>query len=350
MNLAALAASPPAWRAEPMAERGENEGAAGLLFAREVRLRNFKGLPFWVSASQEACARVVERAREQAAARGFGEGMRLAEMSAEARGVLRERDLLPEDPATFEGKRDFKHFFPGPDATRHALLGETEHWIEIEVLPTPRAGAQVETRSGEDFREEAFSRSPRYGALTSDPGFAGLGLRLEAGVHLPGLVSAGELPAARRALGALGYELRPLGRAAGAAEAGFFRIVSRGGLGLSEAELRAGFAAKVDALLRADAEALGRRRGADPARFDDAAHRAEALLRGARRVEYAELLAWISSARAGRRAGSPGGIPEAALEALRVRAQPFHLAAENPGSPPEQEASLRADLARALLG
>jgi hypothetical protein len=334
------AASPPAWLPFP----GE-ELPPGLLFARSVRFRNFAGLPFWASASPEACARVTERAQALAAARGFGEDLLLTELSADARGMLRERGLLPGNPAAFEGKRGFKRVFLGADPRAHALLGESEHWIEVRVA----AGLATDGASNA-FEESAFSHSPEYGALTSDPGFAGLGLRLEAGLHLPGLVAAREIAAAGRALGVLGFELQPLAlRVAGCAEAGFFRLLSRGGLGLSEAEARENFAAKARSLLEAEAEALERWRARDPGRFEDAAHRAAGLLRSAARAEYAELLSWISRVRAGKRAGWLGDVPETALEALRVRAQPHHLALENPEAVPGDETGLRARLARALL-
>jgi protein-arginine kinase len=336
------AASLPAWLPSPGEDR-----PPGLLFTRSVRLRNFAGLPFWVSASAEACARITERAQARAAARGFGEDLRLTELSANARGVLRERGLLPGNPAAFDGKRDFKRLFLGADARAHALLGEAEHWIEVRVSAGFAAGA---ADSPDALDESAFSRSPEYGTLTSDPGFAGLGLRLEAGLHLPGLVAERGIAAAGRALGVLGFELQPLAlRVAGCAEAGFFRLLSRGGLGLTEAELREHFAAKTGRLLDAEAAALERWRARDPGRFEDAAHRAAGLLRSAARAEYAELLSWISRVRAGRRAGWLGDVPETALEALRVRAQPHHLALENPGAIPGDESGLRARLARTLL-
>jgi len=320
--------------------------APELLFARSLRFRNFTGLPFWVSASPEACARIAERARAHAAARGFGEGLRLADLSPEARGLFRERDMLPETPASFEGKRDFKRLFPGDDGRSHALLGEAEHWVEVRAESGLSGSAAQEPR--ED--ESVFSRSPEYGILTSDPGLAGLGLRLEAGLHLPGLVATRGLAAARRALGALGFELRPLARRVpGVAEAGFFRLLSRGGLGLTEAELRERFAAKAARLLEAEAEALEQWRALDPGRFDDAAHRAAGLLRSAQRAEYAELLSWISRVRAGRRLGVLSEFSETALETLRVRAQPRHLAAENPRTAPSEEGALRARLAKTLL-
>jgi hypothetical protein len=343
-----------------------NAGAHPLthLFTRIVTRRNFAGFPFWVSSAPVTCTALAEHARAHAVARGYGTGEILASLSQEARGVLRERMMLPERPALFPGKRDFKMLFRAGTAgmeegSPHALFGEAEHWIEIRTvqpgMPAEETARMLELELARDKNEARdgsplFCQSPEWGFLTSDPAFAGTGLQWEAGLHLPALTAARHITQVQRAMAATGFELQPLSlRAPGTADAGFFRLLSRGGLGLTVAELLADFARKVECLIAAEAEAWERWNARERSRLEDRMHRAMRLLQEARLMEYAELLSLVSFARAGVRAGIFPVSRLPLLEELRVCAQPFHLRAANPGGAPDDEAALRASLARELL-
>lgn len=326
---------------------GEAEGAspeARVLFARRIARRNFAGFPFWVSCPPEVCARIAEKAREYAQSQGLGEASPLAALAPEAIGALRERMRLPERPGSFPGKRDFKFLFAGADPSVHALFGEAEHWIRVRVLKGLPSAADA-------FAEDddaAFARSEEWGWLASDPFFAGPGLQFEAGLHLPALASSGKVAQAQRAMDAMGFALHPLTlRHPGAAEAGFFRLVSGGALGLSPEGLAARFDAAARALLAAEVEAWERWVAREPNRLDDRMHRALRLLQEARRMDYAELLLLASFARAGAYAGIFPAALLARLEELRIRALPFHLQAG--GADPEEESLRRAAAARAQL-
>lgn len=333
-----------------------------ILFTRIVARRNFSGFPFWISCAPEACTPLSAHARAHAAAHGFAKGLHLAELAPETIGVLRERMQLPDRPAAFPGKRDFKMIFPGPHPREHALFGETEHWTHIRILPGSASASETRTlssfgneKNGEEGSEgePVFSRSSEWGYLTSDPSFAGHGLQLEAGLHLPALTAARQIPQVQQALSAMGLELQPLSlRHPGAAEAGFFRLLSRGGMDLSLEDLHRRFTGKRDRLLNAETEALERWRTRESNLLQDRMHRSLRLLQEARRMDFAELLLLASFARTGVYAGIFPLWLLSALEELRVKAQPFHVRATWQGPQAmhlEEELSLRAEQTRLRL-
>ena len=147
---------------------------------------------------------------------------------------------------------------------------------------------------------------------------------------------------------ALGFALYPLSlRHPGAAEAGFFRLISGGALGATRAEAARRFDDVARALLATEGEAWERWIAREPNALDDRMHRALRLLQEARRMDYAELLFLASFARAGAYAGvfDASWLPR--LEELRVRALPHHLGSEEGDA--EAENLRRAALTRALL-
>jgi hypothetical protein len=364
-SAATLAAAPVSWATTASSD-------PRVLFHSHILRRNFAGFPFWVSCAPEACARIAERARTHASWRGFDTAATLAELPPETIGVLRERMHLPEQPATFPGKRGFKMLFTrtsteAPAGTsEHALLGETEHWTRIRtVVGAPSAenppdflNAEM-NETDERFKVgHAFSRSPVWGLLMSNPAHAGIGLQCEAGVHLPALTAARKIPQVRQAMAAMGLEMQPLSlREPGAAEAGYFRLQTRGGMDLSSEELHHRFAGKLKSLLEVETKVSLRWNARDPNLLEDRMHRALRLLQEARRMEYAELLFLTSFARAG---VYQGIFPEtllSRLETLRIQAQPAHLIAthsemETTGEErdrAEEEYARRATLGRTVL-
>ncbi|HEX2613167.1 MAG TPA: hypothetical protein VHO02_06220, partial [Fibrobacteria bacterium] len=194
-----IVAAPIPWIGD--APTDANAPEARVLFARRITRRNFAGFPFWVSCAPEACARLAEKARAHAATQGLGGGISLAALAAGdlgAIGALRERMRLPERPAAFPGKRDFKMLFAGSDPAEHVLFGEAEHWIRVRVLKTLPT---TEEALAEEDEGTEFARSEEWGWLASDPVFAGPGPQFEAGLHLPALAAAGgRIAQAQRAM------------------------------------------------------------------------------------------------------------------------------------------------------
>ncbi len=350
----AWAATAPPWIADlPDGQNGAKSGtdvSARVLFTRSVRRRNFTGFPFWISCPPETCARVAARARDFAGTASFSKTIALVDCPPEAIGFFRERQWLPERPVTFPGKREFKALFLGSDPAEHSLVGEVEHWTQVKVRAgLPQALDSVTTP---ELMETGgpFSHSSGHGFLTSNPAFAGAGLQLECGVHLPALTEFRRLQPVQQALNALGLELQPLmPRIPGGAEAGFFRLLSRGGMKFPEDILYQGFVKRVTSLLTTEIEAQETWLNQEKNRLEDRVYRAFRLLQEARTLDSSEALRFLSFARLGVYLGFFPASLLSILEELRVRTQPFHLILSQSGPQKPEADVFRADLVRMSL-
>jgi hypothetical protein len=324
--------------------------ASRVLFTRSVRRRNFTGFPFWVSCPPEICSVVAMQARAFAGTAGFSTPVVLSDYPPEAIGFFRERQWLPDWPVTFPGQRDYKLLFLGSDPAEYALAGEVEHWTQIRVRSGLPETIDVSATAGLMETGGLFCHSPGYGFLTSNPSFAGSGLQMECGVHLPASTALRRIQAIQQAMNALGLELQPLmARAPGGAEAGFFRVLSRGGMKFPEHDLYQWFAEQVKSLLATEIEALEKWRNREKNKLEDRVYRSLRLLQEARTLDYTEFLTFASFARAGVYLGHfPASlIPK--LEDLRVRAQPFHISILHGKIPPGAADVFRAEFVRKEL-
>ena len=300
-----------------------------VLFTRSVRRRNFIGFPFLVSSPPETCALIASQARTFSATAGFSTALVLVEQPLESIGLFREREWLPERPVSFPGKQNFKLLFVGNDESEHALFGEIEHWTQIKT----RRGLPDAVDSADALTEKKalFSHSPGYGFLTSNPSFAGPALQLECGLHLPALNASRRIHAVQQALAVMGFELQPLSlRTPGTAEAGFFRIVSRGGMKFSEEVLYHRFKRQIDTVLSAEKEAMEKWTEREKNQLQDRLHHSLQSLQKAETLDYSAFLNLVSLVRVGAYSGLfPLGLLEP-LEELRVQTLPFHLLASSP--------------------
>ncbi len=338
-------AAPPPWCADDSA--GAPGPEACVLFTRALRRRNFAGFSFWVACTPEACEAVVARAREVARGLGLDRALVLAGCSAADLGFFRERQWLPERPVSFPGKRAQKTLFLGADAAEHAWAGEVEHWTQVRV----EAGLPPVLREDPDADPGPFCRSEPFGFLTSNPAFAGPGLQVECAVHLPALTAARRIPQVGQALQALGLELQALTlRHPGSAEAGFFRVASKGGMGFSSQDLYRYFKDQTTKLLEWEGQALEQWKSKEQKGLEDRVYRSLSMLQEARVLAYAEFLLFASFARMGTYLGLFAPALRNRLEELRIRVQPFHLEALLPaGAAPTEADILRANVVRSRL-
>ena len=323
--------------------------SARVLFTRSIRRRNFNGFPFLVSCPPETCAQIVTQAHTFAGTIGFSNPITLSHQTPESIGLFREKQWLPERPVTFPGKRDFKLLFLGEESSQHALLGEVEHWTQIHERPGFPESVDVAAKALMND-DGSFSHSSGYGFLTSNPGFAGAGLQLECGLHLPALNASRRIHSVQQALSALGVDLQPLTvRTPGAAEAGFFRTVSRGGMNLPEDVLYSRFAEHVKTVLAVEEEAMQKWSEREKKQLEDRVYRSLRLLQDARKLDYAEFLTFASFTRLGVYSGCFPTDLLAQIEALRVETQPFHLLASQENDPAMEADTFRADTVRSRL-
>ena len=326
------------------------DASARVLFTRSVRRRNFTGFPFWVSCPPETCALVAARARDFAETLPRSKTIALSDYPPEAIGFFRERQWLPERPISFPGKRDYKTLFLGADPAEHALLGEVEHWTHIKVRPGLPDEVDVPSLPALMESMGPFSHSPGYGFLTSNPIFAGAGLQVECAVHLPALTENRRAQSVQQALNAVGLELQPLMlRTPGAAEAGFFRVLSRGGMKFPEDQLYRRFVEQISFLLKTEVEVLEKWHDKEKNRLEDRIYRSLRLLQEARTLDFPELLMFASFTRIGVYLGYFPASLLPHLEDLRIRTQPSHLSIlQNQALSPQIDI-FRADLVRASL-
>lgn len=329
-----------------------------MVLTRLLAFRNFAGLPFPVSATPNQCATAADRALAWIARAGFPAAVPLAACPDRVLRLLREREILPWRAVPFPGKKGFKHLAALPDGTAWALVNEVEHLTLGRLhagCPAPESAAFPDPDHGPDPEGAGWARSPRFGFLASDPGRSGPGVAIEQVVHLPGLAMARELPAARNYCVAAGLAFAPAlplpGAGIGPADAGLFRLASRGRLGRTPAEAYAEHLEAIAPVLRREAEmrreCLARHPERLAARVRDALER----LAGSPTLSFPELLAQASFARLGAALGLAPPEIGRILESLRATAASGHLAVScDRDLPQEEEDFSRANVVRLSLG
>jgi hypothetical protein len=330
----------------------QGDPRSAVILTRLLAFRNFSGLPFPASATPNQWAAAAERALDWAARAGFPASVPLASCPPRVVRLLREREILPGRAVPAPGKQGFKHLAAAPDGSAWVLVNEVEHLTLGRLhdgCPAP-ADAAFPDPGGADW-----ARSPRYGILASDPGRIGPGVAVEQLVHLPGLALARELPAARNYCAAAGLAFAPAmlwpGSAASPADAGIFRISSRGRLGMSPEAAYAGYLEAVAPVLRREAEMRNACLARHPERLAARVRGSLERLADAPSLSFPELLAASSFARLGAALGLAR--PELAkiLESLRVTAASGHLGVSSERELTQEEEDFsRANVVRLSLG
>ncbi|MDB5103862.1 MAG: protein arginine kinase [Fibrobacteres bacterium] len=326
---------------------------------RVLCYRNFSGLPFVVSAPPNSCEAAADKALDLIAKRGGRVVWRLAELPLRAIRLLREREILPVRSISFPGKRGFKYLAASPDGGSWLLVNEVEHATFGRILPgAPSPGEfEREYRSPEEGPGRSpWSWTPAFGYLASDPSRIGPGLTVELIVHLPGLALSRQLPHARNYLQAVGAVFLPIrshsphSATPGAAEAGLFRLASRGGLGKSAREVYVALLEAVEPVLRLEYEARNRCRERHPERLEARVRQSLRNLIGPGPLAYADLLSAGSLARLGAGLGFLAPQIPVILEELRVTAGSGHLSVSSGRElSQEEEDFTRSNVVRSYL-
>jgi protein arginine kinase len=230
------------------------------------------------------------------------------------------------------------------------LVGEVEHWTQIRVQPGLPKTLDTPVTAELLQAEGSFCHSKAYGFLTSHPGYAGSGLQIECGLHLPALTALLRMPQIQQALNAMGFELHPLSvHIPGTAESGFFRIASRGGMEFPKENLYHRFVEKVKSVLAVEKEALEQWQEREKKRLEERIYRSLRSLQDARTLDYSEFQTFLSFARVGVYLRYFPGKLLSCLEELRVRLQPFHMGAMRSGMKANEADIFRANVVRSEL-
>jgi protein arginine kinase len=306
-----------------------------VLLTRALAFRNFAGFPFVVSAPPGACGAIADKASELLSRRAGWSSLRLADLPPREIRLLRERELLPMRARPFPGKKAFKFLAFAADGASWGLVNEVEHLTFGTILPgCPDPGALEAAFAGLNADPEtaswAWSRSLGY--LASDPSRLGPGFAVESILHLPGLALSRQLPQARNYLASTGlgflpvYAASPNAATPGAAEAGLFRVSTRGGLGKTPRMVHESFLSALRPVLRRENEARERCLGNHRKRLEERVRQSLQKLAASQSLTFQELLAHGSLIRLGAVSELTDPRLETALEAARVMAAPGHLA------------------------
>ncbi|MDB5049903.1 MAG: arginine kinase [Fibrobacteres bacterium] len=351
---------PLAWAGNP--DVSSDPASRAVLFTRVLSFRNFSGLPFVVSAPPHVCALVADKALEhisKPAKRAGRTVWRLAECPPRVIRLLREREILPLRAASFPGKKGFKYLASAPDGGAWTLVNEVEHITSGRIFPgrlDPAAFESLYAPPDEGPARTPWAWSGPFGYLASDPSRIGPGLSVESVVHLPGLALSRQLPHARNYLTAAGVGFLPVGSPSphsaspGAADAGLFRLTSRGGLGKTPRQVYESFLEAVEPVLRKEREARLRCAEKHHKRLEERVRQSFRSLAGAATLAFAELLSAGSLARLGAALGMLNPQIPGILEELRITAASGHLAVTSGRDLSKEEEDItRANVVRLSL-
>lgn len=323
-----------------------------------LTFRNFAGLPFVASAPPHACALIADKALDFVAKQGGLTVWRLADCPPRVIRLLREREILPQRALSFPGKKGFKYLAASPGGESWTLVNEVEHVTCGRIFPgcAPEASEACFAPPAESADRSPWAWSRRFGYLASDPARIGPGFAVEAVAHLPGLALSRRLLQARNYLTAAGVGFlaatvpSPHAVSPGAADAGLFRLASRGGLGRAPREVYQAFLNAIGPVLRREREARERCLENHRKRLEERTHHSLQRLIGADSLTYAELLAAGSLVRLGAALGLANVQIPGILEELRVTAASGHLAVTSGRDlSKEEEDFARANVVRLSL-
>jgi protein arginine kinase len=275
-----------------------------LVLSSRARLaRNLEGLPFPYSSGEEELERARGMVLEAVARRVSSDrdwDIRFAEeLGRDELAMMAEEYLIsPSFSDRVEGRAVALSWKDG----RSVTVNEEDHIRVHAILP----GAQfnkvwkaVDKIDSSIESEVQYSFDHKLGYLTSCPGNVGTGLRVSAMLHLPALVTTGEIAKTISALGQAGVYVRGLHGEGSGVSGNLFQISNRQTLGRSE-EFIVG---NMDVIVRqvVDNERTARKMmlRESPLDLSDRVYRSLGVVERARRMGFTEALELISLVKLG---------------------------------------------------
>jgi protein arginine kinase len=301
-----------------------------VVISSRVRLaRNLAGMGFLHKCTAQQQEDVARRLQREILSANLAEGMFYVDVAAAReldRALLAERHLISRQHA--EAKHPRGVAISG-DETTAIMVNEEDH-VRIQVL---RSGMQMhdafeQINVIDDRLEERvdFAYSNRYGYLTACPTNVGTGLRVSVMLHLPGLRVTGELDKAVHAARDMRLAIRGLYGEGTDATGDFFQISNQITLGKAEDDIVEEFLTQIVPEIlnyeRKSREALLKHNRME---IDDKVFRALALLRSARRLTSAEMMALLSLLRLGINLQRVDDVDLKTVNELFLLGQPAHV-------------------------
>lgn len=275
----------------------------------------------------------------------------LAGLASEDRESLVEKRLISEDLAR---KTEGGHAIISRDESFSLMVNEEDH-IRIQSM---KAGLDLQGAYQEAYlvalsleQSLPLAYSEQYGFLTACPTNTGTGMRASVMAHLPGLVQAGSIRAVLEGLGKMGFAVRGQYGEGSKAEGSLFQISNQLTLGLSEDDLLSDLARIVQQLIEQERQARRKLYQKRPVEIEDRAHRALAILRGARLMTTEEAQRLVSDVRLGIALGILHDVVPQTLNRIMANIGPASIQKANgrPMNPQERDIA-RSTLIRDLLG
>lgn len=294
-----------------------------------IRLaRNLTGIPFPAVADERQAAEVVRQVREAVARSPELRGMHFVEMeslSSLERHLLMERHLI-SPPHARGGRR--KAVVLRDDEVVSVMVNEEDH-VRIQVL-MPGLQLMPAWRLADKVDDALEQRLPyafleERGYLTACPTNVGTGLRASLMVHLPALVSSGQVGRIVQAVGRFGLVVRGLYGEGTQALGNIFQFSNQVTLGHSETDI-------VHHLINVTRQVIDQEREArqmllrrNKTALEDRVARAYGTLAHARLLSSQEALQLLSDVRLGIDLGLIDGLKPEILQELLVAIRPAHL-------------------------
>lgn len=327
-----------------------------VILTRLLAYRNFAGLPFFASAPPNLAEAAAARALDHIARAGAPAPLRLAECPSRIIRLLREREILPWRALALPGKKASKRLSVAPDGSSWILVNEGEHLTFGRVLPgSPEPSAVAAAFPyPQESPSAPWARSTAYGFLASDPGRLGPGVAVEQIVHLPGLALARLLPSARNLLAVSGLSFVPAMPAQvsfpGPADAGLFRVGSKGRLGRTPEQAYADHMEALTPVLEREIQSRNECLARHPKKLGDRVANALERLSTAKSIPHPDFLSATSLVRLGAALSMLPPEFEGTAEYLRVTVASGHLAVSSGGDlSQEDEDFKRANVVRSSL-
>ncbi len=249
----------------------------------------------------------------------------LNEIEKVDRQLLMERHLISYEHAQGSGE---KGLVIGDQEMVSIMINEEDH-LRIQAL---RPGFQLLqvwnfiTKIDDELSKYLnYAFSDEWGYLTSCPTNTGTGMRASVLIHLPGLVTTGEINRVLEALSKLGLAARGLYGEGTRVMGDFFQISNQVTLGHTEENIIDNIERIVKQIIGYELKSRDMLAKENKEETYDMVYRSFGILKNAHTISFAETMELLSKVRLGLNIGIDLGVDIGRINELMVLTQPAHL-------------------------
>ncbi|MBO8126814.1 MAG: protein arginine kinase [Firmicutes bacterium] len=298
-----------------------------VVLSSRVRLaRNLKGYKFPSIASQEELAKVLS-AVEKFITKSERELklLRLGGLDALSRQELVEKYLISPEHAKDSPSKGVALDAKGEISV---MVNEEDH-LRLQVIKPGLAiedAYKIANKVDDEFESALdYAFSSQFGYLTACPTNVGTGMRASVMLHLPGIVSLGQIERVATACSKLGLVVRGLYGEGTASKGNIFQISNQLSLGFSEQEILSHLHSVSQQIIEEERKSRQRLYEENKIEFEDQIYRAYGVLMYARRMDSSEALELLSRLKLGIDLGVVKDLEPVILKELVVAIRPAIL-------------------------